>query len=268
MRMMGQPPYPRWVDWANQELGEWNRKLCKGALEYAASTRVETAAPEDEPVVLKAFLAGLHKEEVTNGREYLLYRTALQQRELSVASELFDHILAGQETAGVTLTYLTWHLSKNQDIQRKLQAELLALEPSMRADGGKAGSVPHAKLLDALPTLHAVVMETLRLHAALPGPLPRQTPYPSSQIGPYKVPGGVRIAALAHTLHRNEAIFPEPERWDHTRWLEENVDEEKRNKRNRQFWAFSSGGRMCIGSNFAMQGKAFRPLLRSRVDVV
>ncbi|KAK3945624.1 hypothetical protein QBC46DRAFT_371221 [Diplogelasinospora grovesii] len=29
--------------------------------------------------------------------------------------------------------------------------------------------------------------------------------------------------------------------------------DEQRRRRNRQFWAFSSGGRMCIGSHFAMQ---------------
>lgn len=28
--------------------------------------------------------------------------------------------------------------------------------------------------------------------------------------------------------------------------------EEQRRERDRWFWAFSSGGRMCIGSNFAM----------------
>jgi cytochrome P450 len=151
------------------------------------------------------------------------------------------------------MTYLTWHLSKDLPLQRKLQTELLSLQPTLRVADGNEGAIPDPKALDALPTLHAVLMETLRLHAALPGPLPRQTPYPYCQIGPYRLPGGVRIAALAHTLHRNENVFPEPERFDPTRWLGHDIDEETRKERNRHFSAFSSGGRMCIGSNFAMQ---------------
>jgi cytochrome P450 len=121
-------------------------------------------------------------------------------------------------------------------------------------DDGTA-STPDPKQLDGLPILHAVVMETLRLHAPIPGPQPRQSPFPSSQIGAYQVPGGVRVAALAYTLHRDEHAFPEPEKWDHTRWLATEASDEERRERNRQFWAFGSGGRMCIGSNFAVHGK-------------
>lgn len=259
LRKLGISPYPKWVDTANRELAEWNHKICQAAVagsNAVATNGIGKAAVAEEPVVLQALLSGLQKEEVANGKDSLLYPTAIAHHDLSVSSELFDHVLAGQETAGVTLTYLAWHLSKDIDLQKRLQAELRGLEPPMEAaDGRGIPTLPQSKRLDALPILHAVVMETLRLNAPIPGPQPRQTPYPSCQIGPYKVPGGVRIAALAHTLHRDERVFPEPEVWDHTRWLEAGVDEETRKERARQFWAFSSGGRMCIGSNFAMQGE-------------
>ncbi|KAK8045018.1 hypothetical protein PG993_005042 [Apiospora rasikravindrae] len=72
-------------------------------------------------------------------------------------------------------------------------------------------------------------------------------------IGPYEIPGGVRISASAYNLHRDERHFPHAEIWDHTRWLHDNgMDDERQKEMNRQFWGFSSGGRMCLGSNFAM----------------
>jgi cytochrome P450 len=165
-----------------------------------------------------------------------------------------DHVLAGQETAGVALTYLSWRLSQSLELQIKLRRELLSLEPNMKMTGEGLSSLPDLKLLDGLPILHAVVMETLRLHAPIQGPQPRQTPYPASQIGPYHVPGGVRVAASAYTLHRDSRVFHEPERWDHARWLDTTASGDEKRERHRQFWAFGSGGRMCIGSNFAVQG--------------
>ncbi|KAI6353484.1 hypothetical protein MCOR25_008970 [Pyricularia grisea] len=256
MSRLGLNLYPTWVDDCNRELGEWNKKLCTTVL--ASGVIGEETKAVDEPVVTKAMLAGLDKEAQTNGEKSILYSTALQHHDLSVASELFDHILAGQETAGITLTYLVWELSRDQDLQRQLQLELRTLDPGLKRHRDETGrwtttedgTIPDLKALDSLELLHAVLMETLRLHAAIPGPQPRQAPHPSCRIGPYEVPGGTRVSALAHTLHREEAAFPEPEVWDHTRWL--GADEEVRKVMNRQFWAFGSGGRMCIGSNFAM----------------
>ncbi|SPQ26839.1 322ad217-00c0-4be7-8269-79ef246af42e [Thermothielavioides terrestris] len=251
-RRIGIPLCPRWVDGANQELGAWCRGLCDELEQLRhAGVRPIPGTP-DEPVVWSAVADGLANEQAKNGRASVLYSTALSNVQLSVASELFDHVLAGQETAGLALTYLTWRLSQSLDLQNRLRAELLTLRPNMQLARDGTPSMPDLKQLDSLPLLHAVLMETLRLHAPIPGPQPRQTPEAGCYIGSYHVPGGVRIAALAYTLHRDESIFPEPEKWDPDRWLPSRTDPEDLRRRNRQFWAFSSGGRMCIGSNFAM----------------
>jgi len=260
-RRVGIPLCPGWVDAANKELGEWCLGLCAGigkpSLSLGTSEK-QTGSGGDEPVVWKSLIQGMEREEATNGKDSVLYPTALADVDLSVASEILDHVLAGQETAGLTLSYLSWRLSQSLQLQAELRAELLGLKPNMKLppDGQLTGApMPDPKQLDSLPLLHAVVMETLRLHAPIPGPQPRQSPHPASQIGPYIIPGGVRVAAMAYELHRDEAVFPDAESWDHTRWLPSEASEEQRKLRNRQFWAFSSGGRMCIGSNFAMHGK-------------
>ncbi|KAH7007696.1 cytochrome P450 [Ilyonectria destructans] len=268
--------YPKWVDKSNEDLGQWNRDLCERTKKATSEetkqnlrvTDSETDAA-DEPVVYNALHAGIDREWRTNGEKSLLYSTSILERDRAVASELMDHSLAGQETTGVALTYATWHLSKVTEVQEELRAEIMSIAASMKLDHGSTANntnalptLPDPKTLDALPLLNAVVMETLRLHAPIPGPQPRQTPKDGCHIGGYRIPGGVRIASCAHSLHRDARVYPQPEEWIPSRWLQpktnniEGVDlmqwEERRREMHRYFWAFSSGGRMCIGSNFAM----------------
>ncbi|EAQ84922.1 hypothetical protein CHGG_08936 [Chaetomium globosum CBS 148.51] len=250
-RRFGIPLCPKWADKANEELGKWFQRLCT-TMEHAVDSHHLPIGPLDQPVVWDSLINGLRNEETKRGKASVLYPTALSNFKLSVASELFDHVLAGQETAGLALTYLAWRLSQSFELQEQLRAELLSLSPNMRLTGNSTSAMPDSKQLDSLPLLHAVLTETLRLHAPIPGAQPRQTPELGCRIGAYAVPGGVRVAALGYTLHRDEAVFSEPNKWDHTRWLPSHSDEETLKQRNRQFWAFSSGGRMCIGSHFAM----------------
>ena len=264
------PPVPTWVDDANAELEAWTKERCESTSAYIQDgAAAKDTDPGNEPVVFNAMLAGIEKEKKTKAEESVLREETLKFPELSIASEMIDHLAAGHETSGITLTYLSWYLSQDIDLQNKLREELLTLEPNMRlASSGTSPntSLPSSKDLDALPLLHAVLMETLRLRAAIPGGQPRMTPYPTCSLGGFDgIPGGVRIGAQAHSVHRNEDVYPDPETWDYKRWLDNEgiwgkgneYTEERRKERDRWFWAFSSGGRMCVGSNFAMHGKYF-----------
>ncbi|TDZ51685.1 Cytochrome P450 monooxygenase aflV [Colletotrichum trifolii] len=251
-------PYPAWVDDANGELGDWNKRLCDKARNAIHGKKpMEEEWTANEPVVFRALEAGIEKERRVNGHGSLLYSTIILQRDLSMASEVMDQVLAGQETAGIALTYMAWHLSKSPELQAELRRELLILDPplTISAVPSSPNGFPEAKQVDGLPVLHAIIMETLRLHAPIPGPEPRRTPHPSCQLGPYQVPGGARVSAVGWALHRNEKVFPKSDVWDYTRWLESETSEEQRKEMKRYFWAFGSGGRMCVGSNFAMNGK-------------
>lgn len=230
--------YPSAVDHASAELAAWNLDLCKKALKSIPETKI---GGSDEAVVLAALNCKM-KKEVTG--------------DLEVASELFKHVLSGHEVTGVALTYLSWHLSRRPTLQDQLRKELLALQPNMRTQDDGPGQLPDLEQLDSLPILHAIVMETLRLHAPVPGPQPRRTPYPSSRIGDHEVPGGVRIAALAYSLHRDRRVFEDSDKWDHTRWLAPVCTDEELRERHHQFWTLGSGSRMGLASDFAMNGKS------------
>lgn len=183
-------------------------------------------------------------------------------RRLAIASEILDHLIAGHETSGITFTYAMWELSQRPALQDALRSELLTLSPTLHFHhdpNTKPLSLPSPSSIDTLPLLDAILRETLRLHAATPGPLPRVTPAGTSTvIEGYVIPPGVKVSSSAHTVHRHKDVFPEPEAWMPERWMDVEAEADgKVHDMRRMFWAFGSGGRMCLGSNFAMQGECF-----------
>lgn len=255
----GLNPTPQHVYESNAEIEAWALTMCDGAAISLAQcndlSEKVVPNPGDFPVVYAQLKAAMDKEA---GKQKTDADVEAQSRQrLAIASEMLDHLAAGFDTSGITMTFLTHELShsRNKAIQDRLREELrsLPLEPDTK--------LPSAKVLDAAPYLHAVLYESLRLHAAIPGPQPRTTPYVSggSTLGPEGeypgIPGGVRISAQAWSLHRNPEVFPEPESWQPSRWLsekDEKVDVAPTSDMNRWFWAFGSGGRMCVGSNLAI----------------
>lgn len=246
---------PRWVDAANDNIASWVMTLCDRA-EEAHGAR-DRADARDRATVFNQ-LRGMIKKSRGDGADSPL--TAGER--LQIASELLDEVLAGFDTTGITMTYLAWQLSRpeNKGVQEALREELRANQAIYRpgADGGNVAACPDFKTLDGLPMLHAVVMESLRLHAAIPGCQPRITPE-GAEIGPPGasvggIPANVRVNSYAYTLHLNEDVFPEPRKWEPRRWLDAHgeIEQGSGDDKARWFWAFGSGGRMCIGSHLAV----------------
>ncbi|KAF9700567.1 hypothetical protein EKO04_001348 [Ascochyta lentis] len=244
-KWLGVSMSPTWVDGANAEIEKWTRKMCDSA---AGVIQQGEAKTEDVPSVYQQLSVAVGKEAKKND----MGDADLQS---IIASEVLDHLAAGFDTSGITLTYVVHELATHKDIQVQLQQELQTLSPRLVASSSPA--LPDPKTLDALPVLHAVIWETLRLHSAIPGPQPRFTPPQGCQLGPngeYFVPGGVRVSASAGLLHQNENVYERACEWRPERWLDiHKMDEEKRkDMESRWFWAFGSGGRMCVGSHLAV----------------
>ncbi|TLS31214.1 hypothetical protein PpBr36_02319 [Pyricularia pennisetigena] len=171
---------------------------------------------------------------------------------LDIASEAADHFLAGIDTTSDTLMFAIWALSlpENRHCQERLIAEIDSMSPELFKQGPEvAGSaVAAAEVADRLPYLNAVIKETLRLYAPIPGSEPRSMPADTTIDG-YRIPAGTVVSMSPYTLHRNEAVFPQMLEFRPERWLGGLGDPADMKK---YFWAFSSGGRMCIGLHFAM----------------
>lgn len=257
---------PKWVDDANGAIEKWTREMCESA---AGVMRQSQTKAEDTPAVYQQLSVALSKEAKKAGKE----KTDLS---LPIASEVLDHLAAGFDTSGITLTYVVYELSRHPEIQMRLQHELQALPTPLVPSS--CPDLPDPKAVDALPLLHAVIWETLRLHSAIPGPQPRVSPPQGCHLGSeddtYYIPGGVRVSASAGLLHLNETVYERATEWRPERWLElDRVGEEKRkDMESRWFWAFGrsvghcpefvckltlhSGGRMCVGSHLAIYRKS------------
>jgi hypothetical protein len=164
--------------------------------------------------------------------------------DLDIASECADHLLAGVDTTSDSLMFLIWALSRpeNKKYQEKLKAEVRKIpESSLNKNG-----IPTVEASDKLTYLDAIIKETLRLYAPLPASEPRSLPV-ATTIDGYLIPARTVVSMSPFSLHRNSSVFPKPLVFDPERWFgkEEDVTEMKK-----WFWAFSSGGRMCIGLQY------------------
>jgi cytochrome P450 len=222
------------------EMGKWNLEMCKKAQESQTSGK---AIGLTRPIVYEQIVQGIEKTD----------SKLPHPKDMIIASEMLDHILAGHETTAITLTYLMYELSRQPLLQSKLRAEVRTLSPRLNYPADIPEDLPSPRSIDALPLLDAVIQETLRRYPPAAGSEPRVTPLGSTTIGCYSgIPGGVRISANQYTLHRNAKAFPDFETWKPERWLEAN--QEQKDEMKKWFWAFGSGARMCLGVHFATQG--------------
>jgi len=220
-------------------MGKWNLELCKKVQHQDSSKNQQTT----KPIVLEQMLQAMQKIDATRLKH---------PKDMIIASEMLDQILAGHETTAITLTYMIYELCRNPDIQTALRAEVSQLTPRLSFPASSHG-LPDPKSIDKLPLLDAVIQETLRRYPAASGSEPRVTPPGSTTLHGYTgIPAGVRISCNQYTLHRNPDVFPDPEVWRPSRWLDASTEEKA--EMNRWFWAFGSGARMCLGVYFAMQG--------------
>ena len=166
--------------------------------------------------------------------------------DLDIASECADHLLAGIDTTADSLMFLIWALSlpKHSGFQEKLREEVSHM--SVNESG-----VPDPKALTQLPYLNAVLKESLRLYSPLPSFEPRTCPT-DTVIDGFAIPAGTVVGMSPFCLHREETVFPDPLSFNPDRWLTaEGALLPESDTKNRFFWAFSSGARMCIGMHLA-----------------
>ncbi|EME82578.1 uncharacterized protein MYCFIDRAFT_33596 [Pseudocercospora fijiensis CIRAD86] len=187
-----------------------------------------------------------------------LYQSNAKLSDLEIASECADHFLAGIDTTSDTLMFLIWALSRpgNEGIQQKIIDEARSVPES---DLDQYGA-PTVEAADKLRYLDAVIKETLRLYAPLPASEPRCADI-EMIIDGYTIPAWTTVCMSPYSLHRNEEVFPEPLKWSPDRW---HGDTEHVSMMKKWWWAFSSGGRICIGSNLALAEMALVPAIYRR----
>ena len=148
-------------------------------------------------------------------------------------------------------------LSRQVHIQSRLRFELRSLS-SMNSNHDTLIS---AKELDSIELLDGIIKESLRLRPTFSEGQPRITsPATMSSLGDFNmIAPNTRINAYPWLLHRNPAIFLDPETWCPERWMRGGADDKMQDEKEQWFWAFGKGPRACIGNHLVMQGKSSAP---------
>ena len=151
-------------------------------------------------------------------------------------------LVAGYDTTGQTLSFLSYELAVNPDIQEKLQEEV---DEAYKANNG---ALPDYRVIQELPYLEMCILETLRLHTPFGGltrSCTKDTTIPNYE---HPVRKNDLINIPVSGIHMDPEFYPNP-----TQFNPENFSKEARSSRSPYtFIGFGQGPRACIGMRFAM----------------
>jgi cytochrome P450 len=177
----------------------------------------------------RASLAG--REDVVAAMIAARYDDGTAMSDAMIRDQLRSLLFAGHDTTSVVLAWALYFVTRDGNVRARALTELDALGPD--AD-------PEA--FTRLPYLGAVIDETLRMRPVT-GEALRLLRKPW-RLGPWQLPAGVSVAAVAPLMQARPDIWPEPERFRPERFLGERPSPSI-------YFPFGGGGRRCIGAAFA-----------------
>nr|XP_060642872.1 cytochrome P450 3A9-like [Anolis sagrei ordinatus] len=183
------------------------------------------------------FLQLMVDSQISGGvpEEANMYK-ALTDKEILTQAIVF--IFAGYETTSTALSFLSYLLATNPDVQQKLQEEIDATLPNQ--------ATPTYDAFHQMEYLDMVVNETLRLYP-VGGRVERECK-DTVEINGVTIPKGTVIVIPTFALHRDPEYWPEPEEFRPERFSKEN----KETQNPYVYLPFGAGPRNCIGMRFAL----------------
>ena len=157
-----------------------------------------------------------------------------------ICAQAWIFFVAGYETTATTLSFCSYELALNQEIQNKLYQELkLAIEND--------GDIDY-DTLSKLPYLDAVISETLRKYPPvqrLERTATQTYQIPNTEI---TINNGNIIYIPVYAIHHDEEYYPSPETFKPERFLPEN----RHLIKPYTYLPFGSGPRNCVGMRFGL----------------
>jgi len=160
--------------------------------------------------------------------------------------EVIDHMnflmMAAHDTLTSSLTSTVYYLAKHPEWQEWAREEVKAY-----GDGPLS-----YERLGELERVEMCFKEAMRLNAPVPA-IPRRAVKEFVFMN-HRIPAGTHVGVNPMLTHRLPHIWPDPDRFDPTRFTAENSK-----GRHKYAWVpFGGGAHMCLGLHFAyMQAKAF-----------
>lgn len=166
------------------------------------------------------------------------YKDGTGMDDQQVRDEVMMLSITGAETIGEALTWTCYLLAQHPEVQGRLAAEVR----------GEVGDrMPKVEDLPRLRYCEMVLLESLRLYPPtwIYVRMAQEDDILPSGFG---IPRGAKLYLCQYVVHRNRRYFPDPERFDPSRF----TDEARRPRPKYAYFPFGGGPRVCIGQSLAM----------------
>ncbi|KAK3102135.1 hypothetical protein FSP39_009074 [Pinctada imbricata] len=170
--------------------------------------------------------------EITSWKVFVIRMTF---KEILANALIF--FFAGYETTAATLSFLSYELAHNQDIQDKLYKEIME---------NIGEEEPGYDNVSKLPYLEMCINETLRKYP--PAFRVDRICTRDTELLDFKIPRGMIVTVPIYAIHHSPDLWEDPETYDPNRFLPEN----KATMTQFQFIPFGYGPRNCIGMRLAL----------------
>lgn len=206
-------------------------------LQLMLNAEVEEGAPVNVHSLTANYDADTVSEEANVSTLSITKKKRILTNEEILANGLLFFI-AGFETTGGTLSFMSYLLAKHQSIQDRLRKEVLEI---LHRDG----SFTYNNVF-AMKYLDQVLSETLRYYSPVVGFTTRTsaTEYVHNNV---TIPAGITVLVPGFHMHRDTDFWEDPDKFDPDRFSAEN----KPGIDPMVYQPFGQGPRNCIGLRFA-----------------
>lgn len=156
-----------------------------------------------------------------------------------IQEEVDSFMFAGHDTTAVGISWAIYALGLYPDIQLKVQEEVDSIL------GDDYDRPITADDLKQMKYMELVLKETQRVFPS--APFVARDLVENLNVNGYILPKGTTCIIFSYMLHRNEEVFPNPEKFDPERFLPEKCV----GRHPFAYTPFSAGPRSCIGQKFA-----------------
>jgi cytochrome P450/NADPH-cytochrome P450 reductase len=181
--------------------------------------------------------------------------TREQLDDANIRYQVITFLIAGHETTSGLLSFALHLMLAHPAVLEQARAEVDRV-----LAGGRALAYDD---LNALDVIDRILKETLRLWPTAPGF--SVAPYEDTLLGGrYPIARDRRVNVLLTALHRDPAVWADPDRFDIDRFLPDNEAKLPAHA----YKPFGNGSRSCIGRQFAiMEAKIALAMLLARFDL-